>query len=73
MFNAETPRHYEMVNLTSLIIVEMCHYPGEGQICAVKGGIRPLFRSLALWEGPEYSKRPSKYISLYKWIRSYYV
>lgn len=74
----EAPRHYT-IKFTgtkyheSLITVDMCKYPYEGQICAVKGGIRPLFKSLILWEGPRYDRKVRRYVPLYKGIRSYYV
>ena len=73
----EAPRHYVMELDTDyykpLISVEMCRHPYEGQICAAKGGIRPLFKSLIVWEGTRYDMRAAKYVPLYKWIRSYYV
>ena len=74
----EAPRRYT-IEFTgteyykSLVTVDMCKYPYEGQICATKGGIRPLFKSLILWEGSRYDRRAAKYIPLYKWIRSYYI
>lgn len=74
----EAPRRYVMEfagtdYFRSLVMVEMCKYPYEGQICATKGGIRPLFKSLIIWAGPRYDRRAAKYVPLYKWIRSYYV